>query len=200
MAKITPGNTKRLTDFELVTLVQSGSSTAFSTLTERYTPLLLSRAARYSNVAGAGPEDFLQEGLLALYRAAKTYALEKSRFSTYATTCIENAMTDAFRRFTRVSHPNTVYLNDFGEIALQREVADLAQAALPEDIYDNGEQSKDWMRQIEDKLSIFERQVLALYLKGYTYQQTAVVVKSSPKAVDNALQRVRRKLRPSAAG
>ena len=198
MAKASLGQASSLTDFEVIALVQSGDSAAFGALTERYMPLLVGRAARYSNVAGAEPEDFLQEGLLALYRAAKSYNSDKSRFSTYATSCVENAMTDAFRRLARVSHPGTVYLNDFGETALHRETARLVQATPTEDIYASGEQSEDRMRQIENKLSVFERKVLSFYLKGYTYQQTSAMLDATPKAVDNALQRVRRKLRPSA--
>ena len=193
MAKANPAF-HELNDSELVALVKAGDSIAFRHLIERYTPLLSARAARYSNVAGAEAEDFLQEGSLALYRAAKTYDSDKSRFSTYVTACVENAMTDAFRRFARASDQITVYLNDFGETDLHREASALAP---PEDVYAVGEQSEDWLRQIEDKLSTFERRVLYLYLKGYSYQQAAEVVHSAPKAVDNALQRVRRKLRHS---
>ena len=198
MAKAVQRAGKALSDCELSTMIRQGDRAAFSVLSERYMPLLSGRAARYAGVYGSDQEDFVQEGLIALYRAAMTFDPAKAKFSTYASTCIDNALTDAVRRMMRASPKNMVlYLDDIGESLLHREASASHAALLPEDAYARGEQSLSRMQQIAYLLSDYEREVLRLYLKGYTYQQISSATSASLKAVDNALQRVRRKLRSS---
>jgi RNA polymerase sporulation-specific sigma factor len=96
----------------------------------------------------------------------------------------------------RASHQNTdLYFSDMGEQLLHKQVA--SKAILVEDAVAQGERFQNRIRQIEASLSSFEQQVLLHYLRGHSYQRIASILGGKPKSVDNALQRVRRKLRPS---
>jgi len=187
-----------MSDDELVLLVKGGDPSAFTALSDRYLPALQSRAGRYANVAGIDMEDFLQEGLFALFRAAKGFDPETgARFSTYAITCINNSMTDAIKahmkNLRRSSH---LCIEDLDHRTLSEAMAANPQAHSVEDTYLDQEHSTLRTLQIENLLSDFEQRVLKLYLRGLTYQQISVILSTATKAVDNALQRVRRKLRP----
>lgn len=172
-------------DEELARLAVEGDRDAFAVLSDRYLPIIHSRANRYSSIVGVELEDFQQEGLLALYRAARGYQNDgQAAFRTYATTCINNSMTTAIRRHMRQRKQ---------ESALSLEQLDLAQAGELSD----REAVRELSDQIQAQLSPFERQVLLLYLSGHSYAQIAQLLSTSAKPVDNALQRVRRKLRHS---
>lgn len=187
-----------MSDDELVLLVKDGDTSAFTVLSDRYLPALQNRAGRYANVAGIDVEDFLQEGLFALFRATKGFDPEAgARFSTYAITCINNSMTDAIKahmkNLCRSSH---LCIEDLDHHTLNEAMAANSQAHSVEDTYLDQEHSTLRALQIENLLSDFEQQVLKLYLRGLTYQEISVILSTATKAVDNALQRVRRKLRP----
>lgn len=171
-----------LEDGELAILVQQGNPDAFQVLSARYSSVLNGRASRYSGAAETEWDDFLQEGLLALYRAAKGYLPGgQAKFSTYAITCINNALHTALKRHLRQQRQKSF---------LPLEQINLAGA----DVMQAGETTDFLADQIKTRLSAFERSVLRLYLSGLSYRQIAQVLSTSTKPVDNALQRVRRKL------
>lgn len=174
----------QMTDRELTDLVKQGETDAFAVLSSRYLPAILGRAGRYSSIVGVETEDFVQEGLLALYRAAKGYDPgAQIQFNTYAITCIRNSMSNAIKRHYRQSRQNCLLESvSAGELP-------------PEDQFFELERSRASARYFGALLSRFERQILILYLQGHTYQQISQVLSTTTKAVDNALQRVRRKLR-----
>jgi len=187
-----------LSDRRLVGLVQQGDMSAFTVLSERYLPVLNKRAGRYAGIIGTDIEDFVQEGLLALFRAVKGYELNAgTQFGTYAITCINNAMVDAIRAYMknkkRSSH---LYIDELDEHKLSSLMRSASRRNPVEDTYLDLETFHLRTRQIETLLSEFEQQVLRLYLGGHTYQQISSILDTATKAVDNALQRVRRKLRP----
>jgi len=190
--------TEILSDRELVFLVQSGNTVAFTALADRYMAFLHKQAGRYANTIGADIEDFVQEGMLALFRAAKGYNPEaKNLFSTYAITCINNSMTDVIRSHAKNTRQSShLRIDDLDERGLSFHLSSHTLDNPVEDTYLNREASHLRAWQIENLLSNFEQQVLKLYLRGYTYQQISSVLSTATKAVDNALQRVRRKLRP----
>lgn len=185
-----------LPDNELADCIKNGEMNAFTVLLERYIPVLQHTASRYSNIAGVDMDDFMQEGMLALYRAARGYRPEHgTQFNTYAITCITNAMAGtAKKQFREIPQEANLYLDDMGERALHQVVMTAANRG-DEDIFSQKETSIFRMEKIETLLSDFERQVLRMYLDGASYQDISRDMQTTTKAVDNALQRVRRKLR-----
>lgn len=183
---------------ELVRLAKEGDPTAFTLLSEQFMPVLHGRAGRYSNIVGVDTEDFVQEGMLALYRAVMGFDPETGiQFRTYAITCIHNSMASAIKTHMKnVAQRGGVHFDETDEQKLHQQTTLHVDGMLVEDIYIQMETNSFRMRQIEDLLSEFERHVLKLYLSGQSYQQIARVLSVTTKSVDNALQRVRRKLRP----
>jgi len=180
------------TDDELVSLVKKGDASAFVILSDRYMPALYNRASRYANVVGIDLEDFVQEGLLALFRAAKGFdpGLD-ARFGTFAITCINNSMSDSIKAFMRNARQHShLNIDDLDENNLSSRTSPV------EDSFLDQEASTLRAQRIENLLSVFEQQVLKHYLGGHSYQQISAILGTDTKAVDNALQRVRRKLRP----
>ncbi len=186
----------RLSDLELVSLVKRGDASAFATLSDRYMPVLLGRAGRYAGIVGVDVEDFLQEGMFALFRAVKGFNPEAEvRFSTYAVTCIHNSMTDAIRAHMKCKrHDGDVNIEDIDRQPHASFSAQLQQKPV-EDILLEQEARSIRENQIKTLLSDFEQHVLKLYLSGHSYRHISLVLSSTVKSVDNALQRVRRKLR-----
>lgn len=185
-------------EVNLVRLASQGNAGAFVELSGVYMPVLQKCAGRYANIAGVDVEDFVQEGLFALYRAVKGYD-EKAgvQFRTYATACINNSMVSAIRAHMKDSrNVMSINIDAMDEQKLHKQSTMQAMHTPLEDAFIDME---DWglrAKQINALLSQFERQVLKLYLGGLPYQQIAVDLSATTKAVDNALQRVRRKLRP----
>ena len=185
-------------DEDIVRLVRDGDAAAFPILLDRYLPVLRSRAWRYCSIAGADVEDFIQEGMFALFRAVRGYNnASGAGFGAYAVACINNSMSTAVKKHFKDSrHISPVCLYDLDEQNLYQQAPSDFRAKPVEDSYLDQEAIVLRARQIETLLSEFEQQVLRLYLNGHTYQKIAVVLSTTTKAVDNALQRVRRKLRP----
>lgn len=178
-----------LADEELVLLVKKGDKDAFDLLSGRYHSTLKSRAGRYAGIAGVEEDDFLQEGLLALYRAARGYDPGgQAQFRTYAITCINNSMSAAIKLHMKQQNRKSTFSID------QLDQAQTGGIPMDQILLDR-ESSDQLADRIKTGLSDFERQVLGYYLSGLTYQQISQVLGTSAKAVDNALQRVRRKLR-----
>ena len=176
------------TDIQLAALVSSGNSDAFVELTARYMSLIRAKAAPFhSNMLEA--DDLFQEGLLGLLNAAKTYKPDsKASFRTYAGVCINNRIIMAYR--WAVSRKN-LPLNDF--VPLSEEQGP-SEEQNPEEILAGREGLKIVKQHIKETLSTMEYQVLLSYLGGCSYQEIAQKLRITPKAADNALQRVRRKL------
>jgi RNA polymerase sporulation-specific sigma factor len=181
------GNAEAL-DSELAAAAKQGLDSAFQALLERYLPVIRSRANRYAAVVGQDVEDFIQEGMLALVRAVRGFDEASGfLFKTYAVTCINNSMASAIKKHMR---------NFVAELPLEETGDDARDTMQPEDMFIEQEDSAKLLWQIQSLLSDFEREVLRHYLRGQSYQEIGVALAAAPKAVDNALQRVRRKLRP----
>jgi RNA polymerase sporulation-specific sigma factor len=170
-------------DEALAEKAKAGVSSAFSVLSERYMFLIKSRANRYAGVVGQDVEDFIQEGMLALFRAVKGFDGGSGfKFKTYAVTCINNSLFSAIKK----------HMKSVATVTLPEEES----PTQPEELFIEQEASAELASQIQNRLSDFERQVLKLYLKGNSYAEISGTLGFSTKAVDNALQRIRRKLRP----
>lgn len=176
-----------LSDSRLAELVRQGDPQAFVELSSRYIGLIRRKAALFSGPAVPEPEDLLQEGFLGLYAAALGYK-EGSSFGTYAGACVYNQMVNAVRS-------NATAGNRTLNQALPLEQAgDLPEWAMgPQDLVEMREQFDGMWRRLE--LTPLERRVLNLYLSGCRRSEVQERAGIQLKAFDNALYRIRSKLR-----
>lgn len=197
MYRVTGSEQEPVSDRELIDLVRRGDEDAFSVLLDRYLPVIRSGAHRYTAACGADPDDSVQEGTLSLFRAVRSYNVDAGiQFNTYAITAINNALSAQARKHIKNSRNDLGV--DFDEIDTVRLMSQVAQdpgASPVEEQFLNQEDSRLRAQKVDTLLSEFEQRVLKLYLSGYTYQRISEILGISTKAVDNALQRVRRKLR-----
>ncbi len=179
-------------DGKLAELVKEGNSEAFAELTARYMSLVRARALPLGGFADR--EDLCQEGLVGLLNAARTYHPGNgASFRTYAGVCITNRVLTACRSAAgRKNDP----LRDF--VSLSEEGSDypaLDGESDPAALFAEREGFRLMCRKIAEALTPLERKVLRLYLGGGSYGDIAKALSVSPKTADNALQRVRFKLR-----
>lgn len=191
-----------LGDEELLRRLRAGDADAEEALYMRYKPVVRSRARTYFLV-GADREDIIQEGMIGLYKAVCDYEFDKqASFRVFAELCITRQIITAIKSATRKKHiPLNTYVSlsrpvyDDGES--ERTLIDVLQTARvsdPEEALIGRESYEAIARDIETILSPLERQSLVLYLQGLSYQQIAAALGRSTKCVDNAIQRVKKKL------
>jgi RNA polymerase sporulation-specific sigma factor len=175
----------------LVSLARKGDTDAMAELIKLMAPLVNARAAFYSG-SGIETEDLTQEGMLGFLNAVYSYSPEGgASFKTYVTVCVNNRMLSALR-----ARRNKKRIPPKLECSLEHEdIAGEVEGADPQDILDAKEETQRLLNILNNELSLFEKTVLMQYLSGKRYEQIAKTTNSSPKAVDNALQRARRKLR-----
>lgn len=183
-------------DDALATLAKSGDDTALADLIERYAPLVRVKARGFAK-GTLDSDDLFQEGMVALLKAVRNYRSDaQSSFRTFASVCIVNKMLSALTAHMRQKNaPMRGYISlDESEVSENSLVVSRGQTD-PELLVIQSEEAAIRNRCIETLLSPFERQVLRLYLSSYSYDEMSRSLGSTAKAVDNALQRVRRKLR-----
>lgn len=191
-----------LSDKQVIVLLNKGNPDAFMELTSRYMALIRAKAA---SLRGSGMEadDLCQEGLLGLLSAAHSYREEgAASFKTYAGICIYRQMVTACRgAANRKNLPlnHFISLNDAQEDPTLNAsfVSAQTQATDPETLLIDRENMQALKDRINRTLSKMEQQVLFLYLGGCSYGEIAGKLSVSVKAADNAIQRVRRKLKES---
>ncbi len=171
---------------------QNSAEHGLARLMTIYMPYIQKRAARL-RIPGLDTEDLVQEGLVGLFRAVETYDAQKGEsFSNYAVACIRNGINTAVRQALRKKHqPLKSYLS----LSDGLEEETLVDADSPEELAIRTEEYDAVMSRIKVELSDMERNVLELYLKGYDYLAVAKQLDTTPKSVDNALQRARKKLK-----
>ena len=181
-------------DEQLVARAKDGDDEALTALIQRYAPFVRMRAGAYG-VKELDADDLYQEGMIALLTAVRNYCAGlNSSFRTFASVCINNKLNSALRAHMREKNaPMRGYLS-LSEPEVPEEAL-TAHTLDPEQLVIQSEETDARNRRIETLLSLFERQVLKLYLSSYSYEERSKQLGSSTKAVDNALQRVRRKLR-----
>ena len=189
------------TDEELALLAQQGDDAALEYLLNKYKNFVRSKARSYFLI-GADHEDIVQEGMIGLYKAIRDFKPEKlSSFRAFAELCITRQIITAIKTATRQKHiPLNSYVSlnkpiydDESDRTLLDVIAE-GRVANPEDMLI----SQEDVGLIEDKigqmLSSLEREVLSAYLDGKSYQEIAQELDRHVKSIDNALQRVKRKL------
>ena len=179
-----------MSDDELVLLAQNGDQAALNALLERYTATVHS-VASCSFGASLETDDLAQEGMLGLLAAVYSYEPEKAAsFYTYASVCISNRIRSAVRADTRLKHSplnSSVPLDDASRIP----------GGNPEDLVVASEQAEQILSFLAKELTPLEARVLRAVLVGKSYRAVAEELELTEKAVDNALQRIRKKLRSS---
>ncbi len=187
-----------LSDQQVAELVNEGNMDAFVELTARYMGLIRGKASAFRGVP-IDAEDLYQEGLLGLLHAAHSYRSSGSAsFKTYAGVCIYHQMVTACRSaLSRKNLPlhNFVSFHDAEQNDCWTTSLMSDQIANPETLLIDRENLEGLRARINQSLSKMEQEVLFLYLNGCTYQEIAQKQAVTVKAVDNAIQRVRKKLK-----
>lgn len=189
-----------LSDEDLCREAALGGRLAEEILAVRYHRLVRICARPYF-LAGGDSEDLIQEGMMGLLSAIREFAPEKgSSFRTYAETCIRNRILSAIRAAARDKHnPLNHYVSYEtplfdGNTDRYPFTASRPPQQNPEDMYISREERRERLGTLKGQLSGLEAKILTLFLRGYSYAEIAVQVDRSPKAVDNAVQRIRRKV------
>ncbi|MFK2826826.1 RNA polymerase sporulation sigma factor SigH [Bacillus sp. B190/17] len=190
-----------LQDEQLIELVHKGNSDALDYLIHKYKNFVRAKARSYFLI-GADREDIVQEGMIGLYKAIRDYKEDKlTTFKAFAELCITRQIITAIKTATRQKH---IPLNSY--ISLDKPIYDEesdrtlmdvitgAKIMNPEELIINREQFSSIEDKMNELLSDLERKVLALYLDGQSYQEISEELNRHVKSIDNALQRVKRKL------
>ena len=193
-------NIENLPDDKLVELSVNIDS-AMRILIDRYKSLVKFIAHTYY-IVGADNDDIMQEGMIGLFKAIKSYDREKdSSFKTFADMCIRRQIISAVKASNRQKHiplnSSLSFDKQIFEDESEKEIYDIIEADSgqnPEEIFIKKEEIRDMKYKMEYVLSNFEKRVLKLYLSGNTYKEISGIMGKSPKSVDNAIQRVKRKL------
>lgn len=195
------GEMESRTDEELALLAQQGDEDALEYLLNKYKNFVRSKARSYFLI-GADHEDIVQEGMIGLYKAIRDFKPEKlSSFRAFAELCITRQIITAIKTATRQKH---IPLNSY--VSLNKPIYDEesdrtlldviteGRVANPEDMLISQEDVGLIEDRIGQMLSSLEREVLSAYLDGKSYQEIALELDRHVKSIDNALQRVKRKL------
>ncbi|MBS2967316.1 RNA polymerase sporulation sigma factor SigH [Metabacillus sp. KIGAM252] len=190
-----------LDDEQIVELVHNGDSDALDYLITKYRNFVRAKARSYFLI-GADREDIVQEGMIGLYKAIRDFKEDKlTSFKAFAELCITRQIITAIKTATRQKHiPLNSYVSldkpiydDESDRTLM-DVISGAKIMNPEELFINQEEFDDIEVKMAELLSDLERKVLSLYLDGRSYQEISEELNRHVKSIDNALQRVKRKL------
>ncbi|MGO4532818.1 RNA polymerase sporulation sigma factor SigH [Paenibacillus sp. 2TAF8] len=188
-------------DEDIVEAVREGESEALEFLINKYRNFVRAKARSYFLI-GADREDIIQEGMIGLYKSIRDFKGDKlASFKAFAELCITRQIITAIKTATRQKH---IPLNSY--VSLDKPIYDEesdrtlldvicgTQVSDPEELVINQEEFVGLEDKMSEILSDLERKVLMLYLDGRSYQEIAVDLDRHVKSIDNALQRVKRKL------
>ncbi len=181
---------KKLSDEELAVLAANGDDEAMALLISAVTPIARAKASDFA-IARISNEDLTQEGMLGFLDAVKKFDPSKGvPFKAFAETCINNRIVSAVR--FNLNSRNAVLSN---AVPLENDSGEAAAGNDPADIISDKFETEHLAEFLNSELSDFEKKVLDLRLKGKSYVQISDMLCRSEKAVDNALQRIRSKMR-----
>lgn len=195
------GNYNLLIDEEIVEYAREGDDIALEFLINKYKNFVRAKARSYFLI-GADREDIIQEGMIGLYKAIRDFRMDKlSSFRAFAELCITRQIITAIKTATRQKH---IPLNSY--VSLNKPIYDEdsdrtlldvisgTKITDPEELIISREEFDDIEEKMGEILSSLEWKVLMSYLEGKSYQEIAEDLKRHVKSIDNALQRVKRKL------
>ena len=193
---------RELEDLQLVLKARNGSAAALDGLIRRYTPFVRLKASAYFLVGGAN-DDLIQEGLIGLYKAVRDFRPDKeTSFRSFAELCVTRQIITAIKTATRFKHaPLNTYVS-FSHTPAGQEGDDCSLGdALPGPAVNDPSVRVISTQELESlvgclstTLSPLEADALRLYLEGASYEQMAEDLACDTKTIDNALQRVKRKI------
>ncbi len=194
-------------DEEIVIEAKKGNIRAQEYLISKYQNFVKSKAKSYFLI-GADKEDIYQEGMIGLYKAIRDFKSDKlSSFKAFAELCVTRQIITAIKTATRQKHiPLNTYISinkpiyDEESDRTLLDILSVAKVTDPEELIISQEELKHIQNEIGDVLSDLELEVLASYLDGKSYQEIACDLNRHAKSIDNALQRVKRKLEKSLYG
>lgn len=192
-----------MTDEDLVRAYkENANQDAANILYERYKDTVKHKATALF-ITGGDKDDLIQEGMIGLFNAVRDFDLERNvKFTTFASICIERQMQNAIKASNRQKNlPLNAYISldqpvgtgDEGDMTIGDNLA-ADDFYNPEYAYLNREEIQTINEDAKHKLSSFEKEVFALSQKGQNYKQIATALKKSPKSIDNALTRIKKKL------
>ena len=185
---------------ELIEKAQNGDENAIEKLLSNYKPLV-NKIARSYFLTGGDIEDLVQEGMIGLYKAIKTFKKGKTAsFMTYAGTCVKNQIQTAVRIAS--SEKNMILSTavpidsktNFDDEEEEIEIVLPSPLPKPDEKVENKENFAQITKKIVKALSPLELKILIFYLKGFSYSEIAQQNNISKKSVDNALSRIKNKL------
>lgn len=194
-----------LTDEQIIDRIRTGEISGVDFLMEKYKNLARKKA-RALYLIGGDSDDLIQEGMIGLYKAIRDYEPERENsFFRFANMCIERQLYNAIKGANRLKNsPLNSYVSldvlvggddlsgDTGRTL--GDTLERTDISNPEDIMIDRERVGKIENYIRNHLSEFEQRVVNLYIEGLSYQQIAVELEKTPKSIDNALQRIKKKL------
>lgn len=190
-----------MSDDKVIAMVHKGDLLAQEYLINKYKGLVRIKARSYF-IMGADREDIIQEGMIGLYKAIRDFKEEKQvNFYSFADMCVTRQIITAIKSANRQKHmPLNSYLSlnrsvyDENDDCTYIELLSYDKMSNPEDLVIGNEDRINMEKNISVVLSKLERQVLGLYLKGKSYTEIADKIDKDEKSIDNALQRVKKKV------
>ena len=182
-----------LSDEQLIERIRSGDEAAFETLSKRYAAVIYGKSYEFSkSISSEDKDDLVQESYIAFLHAVNSYRADKKvSFKTFVNRCIFNKLSSVYaneKRKKKIPYNCIVPIDDSG-------ISEAQSGTNPEQQFIDNEGFEDLQKKIKKSLSSFEQKVLSHYLSGSSYVQTARSLNTTVKAVDNALSRIRKKLR-----
>lgn len=183
-----------VSDEELIIRLRAGETSIEDYLMEKYKGVVRQKA-RAMFLMGGDTDDLIQEGMIGLFKAVRDYQPDReATFATFARMCIDRQIYSAVQNSNRQKH---IPLNSYVSLNQDDENSPIWDLKVenPESIVIDQENTLDLQKKISDYLSPMENKVLDLYLKGTGYVEIGRILNKSPKSIDNALQRIRTKIR-----
>lgn len=190
----------KLSDEQVVELAKSGDEDAYNHIIARYRNFVYAKAKSYY-INGGEQDDLVQEGMIGLYKAVRDFDSQYSNFAGFARICVVRQIITAVKNSTRNKHkPLNSYISLDGgseESSTSNVLSDFLDednSLNPESILIDRENLSGITYRINQILSGMELEVLALYIDGFSYQEIAEKMGKDCKSVDNAIQRIRKKI------
>lgn len=193
---------ENMKDEELVELSVTGDKSATEFILNKYKNFVKA-VVRVYFLVGADRDDVVQEGMIGLFKAIRDFDNTKqSSFKSFAEICVKRQVLTAIKNATRQKHiPLNSYISlskpSFDDENSEETLIDTLtgdESVDPEQLFIGKENIESLGLKIEQNLSSLEKEVLGMYLNGISYQKIAVILGRSPKSIDNALQRVKKKI------
>ena len=184
---------KKLTDEELIRRLRMGETGIIDYLMEKYKNLVRKEAnAMY--LLGGETDDLIQEGMVGLFKAVRDFNPEaNASFATFAGLCVERNIYQAIEKSQRLKNRPLNEAMSMSEVEDQASSKDIHLD--PADIMIGKERAGVLRKKISESLSKMENQVLDMFLEGKDYREIAELTGREPKSIDNALQRIRQKVK-----